>query len=95
MGRNNPMSGRHWADQLQHLSGKYLPITDRFYLVDGGWHHAARYAAGIGRRCCGGLLRAGRRFIGGDMTGDESIAFAAVIMIGTFIVFYLFFRGDL
>lgn len=29
------------------------------------------------------------------MTGDEAISFAAVVMVGTFIVFYLFFRGDL
>lgn len=29
------------------------------------------------------------------MTPNESIIFAAIVMVGTFIVFYLFFRGDL
>lgn len=29
------------------------------------------------------------------MTQDETIFFAGVVMVGTFIIFYLFFRGDL
>lgn len=29
------------------------------------------------------------------MTGDESMVFAAIVMLGTFVVFYLFFMGDL
>lgn len=29
------------------------------------------------------------------MTGDESMVFAAIIMVGSIIIFYLFFRDDL
>lgn len=28
------------------------------------------------------------------MTNDEAMIFAAIVMVGTFIVFYIFFRGD-
>lgn len=29
------------------------------------------------------------------MTGDESLVFAGIVMLGTFVVFYIFFMGDL
>lgn len=28
------------------------------------------------------------------MTNDEAMTFAAIVMVGAFVVFYLFFRGD-